>query len=144
LHASPQVLLAHTATAFGSDGAGQVMHDAAVPHCNVLSSGKQPLVAGQVWVPAPQLGPQAAFTQASPAPQGPQSTPSWVPHVAEALLLTQIPLHRWKPAMQSGTHVDVAPLQVTVPLLGATHAWQVVPHELTLLLAFDTHALPHG
>jgi hypothetical protein len=122
LHASPHVLLVHTATALGSDGAGQVTHEAAVPHCSVLSSGKQPLVAGQVCVPAPQLGPHMAFTQASPAPHGSQSTPSWVPHVADALLLTQVPLQRWKPALQSGTQVDVAPLQVTVPLLGATHA----------------------
>ena len=56
----------HTATAFGSDGPGQVTHAADVPHCIVLSSGKQPLVAGQVCVPAPQLGPHIAFTHASP------------------------------------------------------------------------------
>jgi hypothetical protein len=144
LQANPQVLLVHTGTALGSDDPGHVTHEAAVPHCIVLSSGKHPLVDGHVCVPAPQFGPHIAFTHASPAAHGVQSMPSWVPQVAEALLLTQTPLHRWKPVLQSGTQVDVAPLQVTVPLVGATHAWQVVPHELMLLLVFDTQALPHG
>jgi hypothetical protein len=98
-----------------------------------------------VWVPGPQFGPQAALTQAWPASHGVQSTPSLVPQVAEALLLTQTPLHRWKPVLQSGTQVEVAPLQVTVPLAGAVHAWQVVPHEVMLLLVFETQLLPpHG
>jgi hypothetical protein len=44
----PHWLLVQTATALGSDGAGQVMHDAAVPQAAGLSFGKQPLVAGQV------------------------------------------------------------------------------------------------
>jgi hypothetical protein len=134
--------LAQTATALGSDGAGQVMHDAAVPQAAGLSFGKQPLVAGQVCVPAPQFGPQAAFTQAVPVGHGSQSTPSIVPQVAEALLLTQVPLQRWKPVLQCGTQVDVAPVQVTVPLAGAEHASHVVPHDVMLLLVFEMQLVP--
>jgi len=122
LHAKPQVLPVQTATAFGSEGAAHVMQPPAVPHWSVLSSGKQPLVAGHVCVPAPQFGPQVAVTQAWPSGHGSQSTPSMVPHVVEALLLTRTPLHRWNPVSQWGTQVDVAPVQVTVPLLGATQA----------------------
>jgi hypothetical protein len=145
LHANPHVLFAQTATALGSEGAGQVTQEAEVPHCSVLSSGKQPVVAGQVWVPVPQSGPHIAFTHAVPAGQGSQSMPSCVPQVAEALLLTHRLPQRWKPASQSRTHVDVAPLQVTLPLDGAVQAAQVVPHELMLLLVLDTQVLPpHG
>ena len=54
----------HVASALGSEGVGHVTHEAAVPHWSVLSFGKHPLVAGQVWVPAPHTTPQAAFTQA--------------------------------------------------------------------------------
>jgi hypothetical protein len=35
----PQALLVQTATAFGSDGDGQVMHEVAVPQATMLSSG---------------------------------------------------------------------------------------------------------
>ena len=114
----PHVLLVQTATALGSDGAGQVTQAAEVPHCRVLSLGKQPLVAGHMCVPAPQTTPHIAFTQAVPAGQGVQSTPSMVPQVAEALLLTQTPLQRCQPVLQAGTHTPVAPLQVTLPLSG--------------------------
>jgi len=109
------------------------MHDAAVPHCSVLSFGKQPLVAGQVCVPAPHETPQAAFTHAVPVGQGVQSRPSIVPQVSEELLLTQTPLHRCQPVLQAATH-DPDALQVTVPLSGAMQATQLLPHELTLVL----------
>jgi hypothetical protein len=66
----------------------------------VLSSGKQPLVAGQVWVPAPQAVPHAALTQALPVGHAVQSTPSLVPQAFDELLPTQMPLHRWKPVSQ--------------------------------------------
>src|SRR5262245_51966170 len=75
LQVKPHVLLVHTATALGSDDAGQVTQDDEVPHCMVLSFGKQPLVAGHMCVPAPQTSPHIAFTQAWPAAQGVQSTP---------------------------------------------------------------------
>ena len=48
LQAVPHALAVQTASAFGSEGFAQVAHDAVVPHCRVLSSGKHPLVAGQV------------------------------------------------------------------------------------------------
>ena len=54
LHANAHALLVHTGTAFGSDDAGHVTHADAVPHWSVLSSGKQPLVAGHMCVPVPQ------------------------------------------------------------------------------------------
>jgi hypothetical protein len=79
LHAIPHVLAVHTADALGSDDAAQVEHPAGVPHCMVLSLGKHPLVAGQVWVPAPHIVPQAPFTHAVPVGHGVQSTPSMVP-----------------------------------------------------------------
>jgi hypothetical protein len=113
----------------------------------VLSSGKQPLVPGQVWVPAPQTTPHIAFTQAVPSGQGVQSTPLIVPQVAEALLLTQTPLQRCQPALHAGTHWPVAPLQVTVPLSGAVQTLQVLPHELMLVLLLTTQValapVPH-
>jgi hypothetical protein len=84
---------AHTASALGSDGSAQVSH--AAPQRAMLSSGKHPLIIGQVWVPAPQVGPQTPpAVQADPAGQGVQSTPSIVPQVALATLLTHTPLHR--------------------------------------------------
>jgi len=100
LQAVPHVLVEQTASAFGSEGFAQVAHDAAVPHCRVLSLGKQPLVAGQVWVPAPQATPQAALTQALPVGHAVQSTPSCVPQAFDELLPTQMPLQRWKPVSQ--------------------------------------------
>ena len=71
----PHALFAHTAWALGSAGVAQVAHDAAVPHAIVLSSGKQPLVAGHMCVPAPQTTPQAPLTHPWPVGQGVQSTP---------------------------------------------------------------------
>lgn len=138
LQAVPHVLDVHVASAFGSEGVGHVMQPAAVPHCKVLSSGKHPLVAGHMCVPAPQTTPHVAFVHAVPVGHGVQSTPSMVPHVSDELLLTHTPLQRCQPALQSGTHVLVAPLQVTVPLSGAVQARQLVPHEVTLLLLLVT------
>jgi hypothetical protein len=48
LQAVPHVLFVHTAWALGSAGVAHVAQPADVPHCSVLSLGKQPLVAGQV------------------------------------------------------------------------------------------------
>jgi len=101
LHVVPHWLVVHTGEALGSTGAAHVVHPVVVPHISVLSSGKHPLVPGQVCVPGPQSGPHAPLTHAVPAPQGVQSTPSRVPQVAEALLLTHTPLHRCQPALQS-------------------------------------------
>ena len=129
----PQALDAQTASAFGSVGVGQVAPDAAVPHARVLALGKQPLVAGQVCVPAPQTTPHIAFTHARPVSHAVQSTPSRVPHAFDELLPTQIPLQRWKPVSHAGTHVPCA-LQVTLPLSGASHTVQLLPHELMLVL----------
>jgi hypothetical protein len=104
----------------------------------VLSSGKHPLVAGQVWVPVPQTTPQAAFMHAVPPGQGVQSTPSMLPQVAEALLLTHRPLQRCQPALHLGTHVPAA-LQVTLPLSGGgVQTAHVLPHELMLVLPLTT------
>jgi hypothetical protein len=70
------------------------MQAAAVPHWVMLSSGKQPLTAGHVCVPAPQTVPQVAFAvQAEPVGQGVQSTPSMVPQVALDVSLTHRLLH---------------------------------------------------
>ena len=101
LQAVPHALVTHTASALGSAGAAQVAHDAAVPHAMVLSSGKQPLVAGHMCVPAPQTTPQAPFTQPWPLGHGVQSMPSIVPQVSDELLLTQMPLQRCQPLLQS-------------------------------------------
>ena len=101
LQAVPHALAVQTASAFGSEGFAQVAHDAVVPHCRVLSSGKHPLVAGQVWVPAPQATPHTALTQALPVGHAVQSTPSRVPQAFDELLPTQMPLQRWKPVSQS-------------------------------------------
>lgn len=133
LHAVPHWLFVQTACAFGSAGVAHVAHDAEVPHCSVLSFGKQPLVAGQVCVPAPQTTPQAAFTQAVPSGHAVQSTPSCVPHAFDELLPTQIPLQRWNPVLQCCTHAPCA-LQVTVPLSGASQTVQLLPHELMFVL----------
>ena len=133
-------MVAHTGSAFGSDDAAHVTHEAAVPHCMVLSSGKQPLVAGQVWVPAPQTTPQAALTHAVPLGHGVQSTPSIVPHVSDELLLTQTPLQRCHPVLQAGTQVPDA-LQVTLPLSGAEQARQLLPQELMFVLLFTTQVV---
>ena len=148
LQAVAHALAVQTASALGSAGVGHVAHDAAVPHCRVLSFGKHPLVAGQVWVPAPQTTPQAAFMHAVPSGQGVQSTPFIVPQVAEALLLTQTPLQRCQPALHACTHVPAA-LQVTLPLsAGGVQTLQSLPHELMLVLPLTTQVvvapLPHG
>lgn len=100
LHWVPQVFAVQTAWAFVSEGAGQVMHDAEVPHCTMLSLGKQPLAAGHMCVPAPHIAPHIALTQALPAGHASQSTPSIVPHAFDELLPTHWPLHRWKPVSQ--------------------------------------------
>ena len=100
LHAVVHALATQTAWAFGSDGAAHVAHDAAVPHAVVLSSGKHPLTAGHMCVPAPQTAPHAPLTQACPVGQGVQSTPSSVPQVSDELLLTQMPPHRCQPVLQ--------------------------------------------
>jgi hypothetical protein len=100
-HAVVHWLAVHTAEALGSAGVAHVAHAAAVPHCSVLSSGKQPLVPGQVCVPEPQTTPHAPLTHAVPAPHGVQSTPSRVPHVADALLSTHTPLQRCQPALHA-------------------------------------------
>ncbi len=144
MQAVPHAFDAQTASALGSAGVGQVAHDAAVPHCRVLSSGKQPLVAGHMCVPAPHTTPQAPLTHPWPLGQGVQSTPSIVPQVSDELLLTQMPLQRCQPLLQSGTHAPVVPLHVTVPLSGAEQAVQVLPHELTfvLLLAVQVALAP--
>jgi hypothetical protein len=134
LQVVPHVFDVHTAWAFGSEGAAHVTHDVAVPHCVVLSSGKQPLVAGHMCVPVPQTTPHVALVQAVPLGQGVQSTPSCVPQVSDELLLTHTPLQRCQPVLQSGTHIPEVPLQVTVPLSGAMQARQLLPHELTLVL----------
>lgn len=130
----------HVASALGSEGVGHVTHEAAVPHWSVLSFGKHPLVAGQVWVPAPHTTPQAAFTQAVPVGHGVQSTPFIVPQVSEELLLTQTPLHRCHPASHAETH-DPEALQVTLPLSGAMQAMQLLPHELTFVLPLTTQVV---
>jgi len=119
-----------------------------VPHASVLSSGKHPLVPGQVCVPAPQSAPHAPLTHAVPAGQGVQSTPSRLPQVADALSLTHRPLQRCQPALQSGTHAPAA-LHVTLPLSGGgVQTLQLLPHELMLVLPLTTHVvdapLPHG
>ena len=137
-----------TASALGSAGVAHVAHDAAVPHCSVLSSGKHPLVAGQVCVPAPQTTPQAAAMHAVPSGQGVQSTPFLVPQVAEALLLTQRPLQRCQPVLHACTQVPAA-LQVTLPLSGGgVQTVQVLPQELMLVLPLATQVavapVPHG
>ena len=130
----PHALAVHTGSAFGSEGAGHVTHDAAVPHAIVLSFGKHPLVPGHMCVPAPQTAPHAPFTQPWPVGHGVQSTPSIDPQVSDELLLTQMPLQRCQPVSQSGTHIPVVPLHVTLPLSGAEHAVHVLPHELMLVL----------
>jgi hypothetical protein len=147
LQAAPHWLVVQTASALGSAGVAHVTHPAALPHCRVLSSGKHPLVAGQVWVPAPQTTPQTAFMHAVPAGQGVQSVPFIVPQVAEALLLTQTPPQRCQPVLHAGTHVPAA-LQVTLPLSGGgVQTVQVLPHELMFMLPLTTHvgfaAVPH-
>ncbi len=81
-------LAKHTAAAFGPDGMGRVAQAAAVPHGMVLSSGKHPLVAGQMCVPGPKTTPQPPATHAVPSAHGVQSTPLRLPQVADALLLT--------------------------------------------------------
>jgi hypothetical protein len=140
LHAVPHALAVQVASALGSEGVGHVMHDVAVPHCSVLSSGKQPLVAGQVWVPAPHETPHMAFTHAVPVGHGVQSTPFIVPHVSDELLLTQTPLQRCQPVLHAGTH-DPDALQVTLPLSGAVQATQLLPHELMLVLLLTTQVV---
>ena len=100
LHAVLHALATHTACAFGSDGAAQVAHPAPVPHIVVLSSGKHPLTAGHMCVPAPQTAPHAPLTQAWPVAQGVQSTPSSVPQDSDELLLTQMPPQRCQPVLQ--------------------------------------------
>ena len=101
---------------------------------------------GQVCVPAPQLGPHTALTQAVPAAHGVQSTPSLVPQAFEELFPTQTPLQRWKPASQSTTHCPDA-LQVTLLLSGAVQTVQLLPHEFGLVLVLDTQVrvapVPH-
>ena len=143
----PHALAVHTGSAFGSDGAGHVTHDADVPHAIVLSFGKHPLVPGHMCVPAPQTTPHAPFTQAVPLGHGVQSTPSIVPQVSDELLLTQMPLQRCQPLSQSGTTGMCVPLQVTLPLSGAEHAVHVLPHELMLVLLLAMQvalaAVPH-
>jgi len=99
-------------------------------------------------VPAPQSGPHTPLTHAVPAAQGVQSTPSRLPQVIDALLLTHTPPHRCQPASQSGTHVPAA-LHVTLPLSGGgVQTMQPLPHELMLVLPLTTHVvdapLPHG
>jgi len=139
LQAVPHVFDVHVATAFGSAGVAHVMHPPAeVPHAVMSSLEKHPLVPMHMCVPAPQTGPQVAFVHAVPVGHGVQSVPSFVPQVSDELLLTQTPLQRCQPVLQSGTHVLVAPLQVTLPLSGAVHARQLVPHELMLLLLLVT------
>ena len=113
-----------------------------MPHWVVLSSGKQPLTAGHMCVPAPQTAPQTACAeQAEPVGQGVQSTPSMVPQVAVAVLATQSPLHMWRPALQAGTHWPLV-LQVTLPFAGGIHTVQVLPHDVMLVLPLATHRLP--
>ena len=141
-------MVVQTASALGSAGVGQVTHPAAPPHCRVLSSGKHPLVAGQVCVPAPQTTPQTAAMHAVPWGQGVQSTPFIVPHVAEALLLTHAPLQRCQPVLHACTHVPAA-LQVTLPLsAGGVQTVHVLPHELMFVLPLATQValapVPHG
>jgi hypothetical protein len=156
LQAVPQAFDVHTAWAFGSAGVGQVAQDAAVPQAMVLSSGKQPLVAGHMCVPAPQTTPQAPVTQPWPVGHGVQSTPSIVPQVSDELLLTQMPPQMCQPVLQWVVHVRVVPSQVTlhvlpvqvaVPLVGAAQAVQplAVQPEATLLLAtqFAFAPFPH-
>jgi hypothetical protein len=141
-------LVVQIASALASAGVGHVAHEAEVPHCRVLSSGKQPLVAGQVCVPAPQTTPQVAFMHAVPVGHGVQSTPLMVPQVAEALLLTQTPLQRCQPVLHAGTHVPAA-LQLTLPLSGGgVQTAHVLPHELMFVLPLTTHVVlapvPHA
>lgn len=44
--------------------------------------------------------------------------------------------------LQAGTHAPAA-LHVTLPLVGATHTVQVLPHEAMLVLPLITHEAPH-
>ena len=147
-HAVVHWLAVQTASALGSAGAAHVAQDAAVPHIRVLSSGTHPLVPGQVCVPGPQTTPHAPLTHAVPAAHAVQSTPSRVPQVADALLLTHTPLQRCQPALHAWTHVPAA-LQVTLPLsAGGVQTVQLLPHELMLVLPLTTQVvdapLPHG
>jgi hypothetical protein len=93
-----------------------------------------------VCVPAPQTTPQVALVHAVPLGQGVQSTPSIVPQVSDELLLTQTPLQRCQPLLQSGTQAPWA-LQVTVPLSGAVHARHELPHELMFVLPLTTQVV---
>jgi hypothetical protein len=147
LQAVPHVLAVQTASALGSDGFAQVAHEAAVPHCSVLSLAKHPLVCGHMCVPAPQVEPHMALTQAVPVGHGEQSRLSLDPQAADELLPMQTPLQRWNPASQSCTHAPAA-LQVTLPLSGgATQTVQLLPHEFGLVLVLDTQVrlapVPH-
>ena len=147
LQAVPHVLVEHTASALGSDGFAQVAHDAAVPHCRVLSSGKHPLVAGQVWVPAPQATPQAALTQALPVGHAVQSTPSLVPQAFDELLPTQMPLQRWKPVLQPGRRRARARCRSRSRCRGPCRPCTTLPHELMFVLPLTTQVrlapVPH-
>lgn len=62
------------------------------------------------------------------------------PQVAVAVLLTQAPLHAWKPLL----HVkpQLVPSHVAVPLATVGQAVQLDPHEPVLLLA--RHAPEHA
>lgn len=133
-----------TASALLSDGGAQVWQEAAVPHRVMLSSGKHPLMPGQVWVPSPQTVPQVALLpQAVPVGQGVQSKPFLVPQVAVAVFRTQTPLHRCRPVLHACTQAPAA-LQVTLPFAGAVQTVQLLPQELTLVLPFTTHELPQA
>ena len=137
-----------TASALGSEGVAHVMQRRRGPALPGASLGKHTLVAGQVWVPAPQTRPQVAFIHAVPSGQGVQSTPFIVPQVAEALLLTQTPLQRCQPVLHACTQVPAA-LQVTLPLsAGGVQTVHVLPHELMLVLPFATQValapVPHA
>jgi len=54
---------------------------------------------------------------------------------------TQLPPHRWKPALQAKAQVPA--LQVATALAGAAQTEQLRPHELTVFTVSLTQALPH-
>lgn len=136
-HAIAHAPAVQTLTALSTDGIGHVEHE--VPQCSTSLSGKQPVKAGHICDPVPQVVPQTpAALQVAFAPpgQGVQA-PSWVPHVATAEFETHWPLHRWYPSSHSNPQVPFTQVRTAFARVG--QGVQLVPHESTLL--FDEHVV---